>query len=250
MSLVTIITPAFNSERTIEEAIQSVLDQTFVDWQLIVVVDLGTVDSTLAIVDRYAAQDPRISRIHITNGRGLALSRNAGMAAVKSRYVAFLDADDTWLPQKLELQLAALSRTKSAICCTAYCRMSEDGSRLGHALGVPRVIRYSDLLKYDYVGMSTAMVDLDQTGKFEMKEQLMEDYLVWLSLTKAGHRCVGINSVQMHWRVSDTSRSNSKAKQIRMKWQVLRHDESLGLFRALWSMTAYALTGLLRYSRF
>ena len=188
MPLVSIITPAFNSAHTLAETIESVRAQTFHDWEMIIVDDCSS-DGTTALASHYAQLDERIRIIRRAEQGGVSAARNQGMAAATGRFIAFVDADDLWLPQKLELQLAFMAEHKATIACTAFRRFT-DPEKPGRVIKASDLrITFDSLLRKNAVGLLTVMIDRDSSGPFAFGEakQTHEDLALWLEMTKSGH---------------------------------------------------------------
>jgi teichuronic acid biosynthesis glycosyltransferase TuaG len=249
-ALVSIVTPAYNSEATISETIESVRSQSYQDWELLVVVDSGTKDRTAQIVNDAADCDPRVRLIRIPKGQGLALSRNHAIDLAQGRYLAFLDSDDTWLPKKLEHQLNLLRSTGASFSAHAFRRMNFTGSKVGHLIPVPTVITYERLLTNNVIGCLTVLIDRHKAPKIHFHESKHEDYRLWLELLRTGHLCMGLNEDLARYRVVPRSRSSNKIEMARMRWQILRSSENLSRLKSCLFFGAYALSSFQKHWRF
>ncbi|HRS68168.1 MAG TPA: glycosyltransferase, partial [Paludibacteraceae bacterium] len=159
--LVSIITPAYNSSKFIEETIQSVLAQTYTDWELLITDDCST-DITLEIVEKYAAQDSRIKFFVLDQNSGAAAARNNSLARAQGKYIAFLDSDDLWLPQKLAWQLSYMQEHDCAFSFSDYTLMNEDGVDLNKVIHAPKKINYHHYLRNTIIGCLTVMIDKEK----------------------------------------------------------------------------------------
>jgi glycosyltransferase involved in cell wall biosynthesis len=139
--LISIITPVFNSEEYVEEAILSAQAQTYAKWEMLVLIDKGTKDRTAEIVQNLAVSDSRIRLIEVPDGRSVSDARNHGFSQARGRYIAFLDADDLWLPSKLEKQLRSLRESGAPLVYSGYRRISVDGSAVGREITVPDAVK-------------------------------------------------------------------------------------------------------------
>ncbi|MBS1970410.1 MAG: glycosyltransferase family 2 protein [Bdellovibrionales bacterium] len=249
-NLVSIVTPAYNSAATMEATIQSVLSQTHQSWELLVVIDQGTKDATPDIVLNYSATDPRIRLLKVPQGKGLALSRNYALSQARGQYVAFLDSDDVWLPEKLEKQLEHLKKNNGAFATHRYRRMSFDEKTVGHLLNVPAKITYKDLLVNNVIGCLTVLVDQSQTGPLQFEETKHEDFLLWLSLLKRGFDCYGLQEDLARYRIVPSSRSANKFEMAAVRWKILRKHERLNVFSSLYYLSGYVATSLNKYKQF
>lgn len=238
---VSVVMPAYNAAATIGSSIASVQQQTRGDWELIVVDD-GSTDRTAELAETAAAEDPRIRVIRQRN-RGVAAARNAGIDSARGRYLAFLDADDTWLPAKLERQLSFMSLKRSAFSATAYRR--QWGDRLGPVFRVPEVITYTTSLKSRPFISITVMVDREQVRvrmpSITRGSLIPEDLVAWLEILRTGVVAHGLDEDLARYRVIEQSRSSNKLKCAYQVWRVYRDFEHLDLARSSWYFTHYAV---------
>ena len=181
LPLVSIITPCYNAAPFISQAIESVLAQSFGDWEMIIVDDCSS-DDSLSIIQKYARIDFRIRYLRTDKPSGSpTLPRNMGIKEAKGRYIAFLDSDDIWLPNKLSDQLKVFEKSEVAIVFSNYEKVSLGGERCGREVIAPCEVDYRLLLKGNCIGCLTAMYDSALTGKIFFKEIGHEDYVCWLS---------------------------------------------------------------------
>ncbi len=246
--LVSVIMPAFQSEKYIEAAIRSVMAQTVTDWELLVIDD-GSTDGTAAIVSRLAREDRRVQLLQNNENLGAAESRNRGVECSRGNYLAFLDSDDLWMPQKLEIQLAALKNAGAELCCASYGIIDGAGKPSKKDYLVPERVTFSRLLLENVVGCSTVVLRRDalDTHRFPTG-YLHEDYGLWLQLLKAGVTAVGCRQVLAQWRFRPGSRSGNKGKSAAGRWKIYRAHLRLPLYKAAFYFASYALLGLRKYS--
>lgn len=237
--LVSIITPAFNASRTIEQTIQSAQAQTFHDWEMIVVDDCST-DGTCSIVEGYAVSDRRIRLVQQTTNGGPARARNAALKVAAGRFVAFLDSDDCWLPDKLERQLRFMTDNDIALSYTLYRRFKDCPEAAGPLVTLPSVFTYNDLLKKTGIACLTVVVDRNRTGPVEFSAIRHEDYALWLRLLKRGFVAHGVMEDLARYRVSRESVSGNKLKSATWVWKIYRDAERLSLPYAAWCFVNYA----------
>jgi teichuronic acid biosynthesis glycosyltransferase TuaG len=249
IGLVSIVTPAFNSAALIGETIESVIRQTYSHWEMWIVIDAGTRDNTAQVVQSYAAKDPRICLLEIKDGRGISLSRNRALSSARGEFVAFLDSDDLWLPEKLEKQVQFMQETGATFSCGGYRKISQDGSRTGHLRLPPSVQTYQDLLGNNLISCPTAMFNQTQLGKFQMREHAHEDYILWLDIIKKAGRCLGIQEDLARYRVVENSRSMN-VNRSGSRWKVYRHFQGLGLIPSVFYFAKYAVTALKKRASF
>lgn len=247
--LVSIVTPAYNAQRYIRETIISVQAQTLTDWEMLVVDDCSK-DETASIVSMLAAQDPRIRLLQQQQNSGPAAARQRALEAAKARYIAFLDSDDIWLPNKLAHQLDNMRATGAAMTFTGYRRISEDGSRTGRLIRVPAKLDYRQLLKNTAVATSTVIVDREKTGMFSMTRTYYDDYALWLELLRRGHIAHGLREDLMRYRIVSRSVSRRKGRSAYWVWRVYRDIEKLNWLDASWCFLNYAVRAVVKYHRF
>ena len=208
--LVSIIMPCHNRAAYIADAIRSVQNQTFSDWELLVIDDSSTDDSAW-IVAGFAESDSRIRLLKSEKSTGLpATPRNVGIAAASGRYIAFLDCDDEWLPTKLERQLPLFATRNVAVVFAYYGKM--DGADGFHSdrIESPVFVSYRQLLGGNVIGNLTGMYDTQKCGKIFQKEIHHEDYLMWLEILRGGFSAINTNTVEAVYRESTSSVSGSK----------------------------------------
>lgn len=238
---VSVITPAYNAERFIKETIQSVQDQTYSDWEMIIVDDRSK-DRTVEYIKEVQAGDPRIRLIELEENSGSAVARNTAIENAAGRYIAFLDSDDRWMPEKLERQLRFMQDKDVAFSFTAYVRTLEDGTETDYISRTPATVDWDALMKRCVIGCLTVMLDRNKTGEVKMVDiRTRQDYALWLELTRRGFTAHGLADVLAKYRVVDDSISSNKWKAAKRNWYVFRHIESQSLPKALWYFGHYAV---------
>lgn len=243
--MVSIITPSYNCANYIIETINSVCSQKFAEWEMIIVDDCSS-DNSVAVIKSHTEKDSRIKLIQLTENSGAAVARNTAIEAAQGRYIAFLDSDDLWLPDKLEKQLAFMQVNDYPFSYSAYNKIDENGNVFGH-IGVPDKVSYSDLLKTCSIGCLTAMYDTKYFGKVNMPLiRKRQDFGLWLKLLKTTGYAYGLNETLAQYRVRADSISSNKANAARFTWRLYRDVEGLGLIKASYYFSHYAVRGLLR----
>jgi teichuronic acid biosynthesis glycosyltransferase TuaG len=245
--VVSVITPAFNAARFVGATIESVLAQTRDDWEMVVVDDCSA-DSTTAIVASLARKDRRIRLLKQSRNEGQGPARNVAMASARGRYVAFLDADDLWDPEKLERQLQFMQEHRHAFTYTSYRVITEDGELLGSVRHLPPSMGYRDMLK-EQPGCLTVMLDRAQLGPMRFPSfRRNQDGALWLQLLRSGAvRAYGLDMELASYRAVRTSVTSNKLKSARAVWEVMRGQEALALPVALWYFGHYAVRGLRKH---
>jgi teichuronic acid biosynthesis glycosyltransferase TuaG len=249
MPLVSIITPSWNVERLIGDTIESVQAQTLRDWELLIADDCST-DKTAAVIESYAAKDPRIRLIRQPRNGGPALARQAAIEQAQGRFIAFLDSDDLWLPPKLERQIAFAREHRAALSFTAFRRINETGSVTGRLIPVPDSLTYDQLLKNTSIATLTALVDRDIAGNFAMKNQPYDDFCLWLSILKRGHIAYGLNEDLARYRVRGVSVSSRPLRSAGWVWHIYRNVEQLSVVKSAWSFGHWSARALLKRRQF
>ena len=248
-TLVSIITPAYNAAGYVQTAISSVRDQTYQNWEMLIVDDCSS-DNTVEIVEQAAAMDPRVRLIRQPKNGGPAAARNSALNAAKGRWIAFLDSDDLWLPQKLELQLAFQRTHGAKITFTAFSRITADGRTTGRLINIPERVSYQQLLGNTVIATSTVIIDREMSGEFRMKAIYYDDFGCWLDMLRGGDAALGLKCDLMRYRVVRKSVSRNKKNSARQVWRTYRTVEGIGLLRAAWYFVNYAVNGYLKYRRF
>ena len=183
---VSVIMPLYNSELYVEQAIRSVISQTYNNWELIVVNDCSE-DSSASIVETLAQEDPRIRLLHTKNPSGSpTLPRNIAIENANGRYIAFLDSDDVWLPNKLEEQLALFNDDSVRIVYSDYRKIYRNGTISDKIVKGPEIVTYKTLLLGNVIGNLTGIYDCLKCGKHYMYNVGHEDYVHWLHILKDG----------------------------------------------------------------
>src|SRR5699024_3337644 len=240
--LVSIITPAYNSARFIHEAIESVLAQTYTNWEMIIVDDCST-DDTMEIVQTYAEKDARIKLYQLEENSGSGVARNRAMDESQGRFIAFLDSDDVWMPEKLTRQMAFMLDNGIAFSFTKYVRMHEDGTVTDAITEAPATVEYDNLMKHCVIGCLTVMLDRSKIGEQRMLEiRTRKDYAFWLTLTSQGFNAYGLPEVLAKYRLVENSISSNKLKAAKQNWRLYYEIEDQPLWKSIWYFVNYAFT--------
>lgn len=173
-----------------------------------------------------------------------AFPRNLGINEAKGRYIAFLDSDDIWLPNKLEDQLKVLVQPEIAIVFSNYEKIGWDSKRYGRKIIAPSIVDYLLLLKGNCIGCLTAMYDTVKVGKVFFKNMGHEDYIMWLSILKKGYQARNTDTVAALYRVGGHSISSNKLKTMLWQWSILRNEEQLPIYKATYYFIYYMVKAL------
>lgn len=242
--IVSVIMPAYNVAEFIDKSIESVLSQSFSSWELLIVNDCST-DDTLNEIEPYLV-DNRIKLINNSKNLGGAGSRNVAIEAAKGRYLAFLDSDDLWTENKLEIQLNYMRQHNVAFSFSGYTTITEEG-KLIDKIRVPKCVNFNRLLKHNYIGCLTAMYDTQPFGKIFMPMvRKRQDFALWLELLKRFDYAYGINENLGYYRIRIESLSTSKKDAFKYYWRVLRVVGECNFFRASYSIICYLFIVLLK----
>jgi glycosyltransferase involved in cell wall biosynthesis len=243
--LVSIISPCYNSSKFISHAIESVLEQTYKNWELIIVDD-GSTDNSIEIIKKYEHMDKRIKLIEFGKNSGPALARNRAINEAKGRYIAFLDSDDIWLPQKLEKQIAFMIENNIALTYSSYYLIDKNGNNRGVFI-TKKSATYNELLKTCFIGNLTAIYDADIIGKYFLENIGHGDYTLWLKILKKIAISRGIIEPLAKYRLSDKSFSANKIKAACWQWKIYSDIEKLGFFSSLYYFLNYIYFGYIKY---
>ncbi|BAI79877.1 glycosyl transferase [Deferribacter desulfuricans SSM1] len=245
-NLISIITPSYNSEKFISETIKSVLTQTYQYWEMIIVDDCSP-DNSNKIIEKFCRKDNRIKLIKLERNSGPAIARNRGIQEARGRYIAFLDADDLWKPDKLEKQLNFMAENKLSFTYSSYDLIDEDGRFLG-TFKTKETISYESMLKTCSVGCLTAIYDTKILGKMFMPNILKrQDYGLWLKILKKIRTTKGIIEPLAIYRIRKDSVSSNKLKAALYQWKIYRDVEELSLFKSLYYFINYVYYGIKKY---
>ena len=218
-SLVSIITANYNGENFIGDTIESVLSQTYPNWELIIIDDAST-DQSMEIIKSYLDKEQRINLLTNTTNRGAAITRNRGIESAKGKYIAFLDGDDIWLSEKLEKQISFMENSVNCFFSTSYYEwIDESGINLNRVIKTKEKLTYSDLLDKNRIGCLTAIYNQEELGKVYMPLlRKRQDYGLWLELLKRTTFCYTYPEVTALYRVRENSISSNKLEMLKWNW--------------------------------
>ena len=244
--LVSIIMPSFNSSGYIAHSINSVLKQTYENWELLITDDCST-DNTVEIVEKMQVQDKRIKLYKLSENGGPAKSRNHSIGQAKGDLIAFLDSDDMWFDEKLDIQVRQMQETGCHLTFTSFKEINEDGAEIGSRVKAKSKVSLNDLYKCNYITCSTAMYDASQIGKIYMPDiRKRQDYGLWHKIVKKNGPATGIDMDLALYRIRKNSVSSGKLELIKYQWQLYREIFGLSFYSSLKSFFLwifYALSG-------
>lgn len=243
-ALVSIITPSYNSARFINECVNSVFEQTYTNWELIIVDD-ASYDNSKELISDIAATDNRIKFVFLTENIGVAGARNIALEKSKGRYIAFLDSDDVWKKEKLTNQIHFMQSYDISFSFSSYEPMSENGVEIFKEIKVPMKIDYNSFLKNTIIGCLTVVLDKDKIGDFKMPNlRTSQDMALWLSIMRGGVIAYGIQKSLAYYRIVTDSNTSNKFKVIVGVWEIYRIEEGFGYMKSIWCFLNYALNAV------
>lgn len=243
--IVSIICPCYNSENTIADTIQSIISQSYIHWELIVVDDCST-DQSLNVVNTYQKKDYRVKCFPLSKNCGPAKARNYGISKAKGRYIAFIDSDDLWHPQKLFIQMAFIKQENRKFVFTAYQWMDEKGNLLNKRVKALKTVDKTTILKGNKINSSTVLIDNTGFKSIYFKDIKHEDYDLWIRLIFCGKEAHGINDVLSYYRIRKNSRSNNKWLSAKWTWEIYRKHVGLSFLKSCYFFICYSIQGLKR----
>lgn len=244
--LISIIMAAYNAEKTIEQAISSVLNQTYPNFELLVVNDCSK-DGTVELVRNIAAKDSRVRFISNAKNSGVSYTRKRGLEEAKGSWIAILDSDDAWAPEKLEKQIALQKRMNANLLFTGSAFMDSDGHSIDWYLHAPAEVTYRQLLKQNVLSNSSALVRKELYAKhYAIGDGMHEDFAIWLSILKEGKKAYGVDEPLLIYRIAKSSKSGNKVKAAKMNWNTYRYV-GLNPLEAFYYECWYVVKGLLKY---
>lgn len=252
--LVSIITPMYKGAAFVGETIESVLKQTYTDWEMIIVDDCSPDDGAgIRVVKQY--MDPRIKLVESKVNKGSSGARNTALRMAQGRYIAFLDSDDLWHPDFLERQLAFMSEKDAGLVFSSYRRIDENTKEeILCPYIVPDKVTYKSLLKTCPIFPSTAIYDKEKIGSIiffnEEMGSLRDDYVYWLQMLKPGNVvAAGNKEILVDYRLRKSSVTGNKKKVIKPQWNVLRKIEKLSFLASAYYFSCWAVISYLKYRK-
>ena len=244
--LVSIIMPNYNCEKYLKETIESVLNQTYQNWELLFVDDCST-DGSIEIVESF--NDSRIRILKNEKNSGAAISRNYGIREAKGRWIAFLDSDDLWEENKLEKHLTFMEKHGHSFSFTGYKVVNSQNVLINEYMPKKDRYDYKAILKHCSIGCSTVIYDTKTLEKVYMPTNAIkrEDFACWLSILKTGVNAVCFQELLTIYRIHNDSVSSSKIKMVKYQWNVYRKVEKISFLKSCYYMMHWAIKGFLKY---
>ena len=246
-ALVSIITPSYNSAKFIAETIQSVQNQTYPNWEMIIVDD-GSSDETETVVLSIIQNDKRIQFHKLSQNSGPAVARNTGIEKASGDYLTFIDADDIWFPTFIENNIKTIQETGIPFVFSSYKRANEQLEFVYSDFIVPQKVSYTDILKSNSISCLTAFLDIKKLGKKYMPLiRKRQDMGLWLNYLKVIPFAHGIQETQAIYRIRENSLSRKKSDLIKYQWQFYREVEKLNVFQSVYYMLHWMYRGFMKY---
>ena len=243
--LVSIIMPVYNCEGFIEQAIRSVLQQTYQNWELIVVDD-GSTDQSYALMKQLSQAQPNIKLYRMKKNMGVAFVRNYATEIAKGTYIAFLDCDDLWVPEKLERQISFMQKENVLLSYASYILIDKYGKDIG-VYSAPEKVTYVDMLRTSSIGTLTMVYDAEKLGKYYFENHGHEDYIFKLQILKHIDCAKGLVEPLAKYRITNDGLSHNKIKTAYWQWSIYRKYEKLSLLKSFYYFISYAYFGLTKY---
>ena len=242
-SLVSIIMPCHNSSGYIKESIESVLNQTYQDWELLIIDDCSSDGSPNYI--RRLILDDRCKLIELETNVGAAEARNIGQNAAEGRFIAFLDSDDLWEPRKLELQIQYMLANDIGFTYTDYDQFSDNETN--NNIEAPPSVNYDDMIRCNFIGCLTVVYDTRPFGIFHFPlTKKRHDFALWLSMLKRFDRAYNVKATLAKYRVHNNSLSSRKSDAFQSYYYVLRELQGLGLVKSFFYTFNFSILSMMK----
>jgi len=242
---ISVITPIYNAEDFLAETIESVLNQTYKSFEYLLIDDCST-DSSASIVKEFEKNDSRIKYVKLSENSGAAVARNTGLEKAEGRFIAFVDSDDKWYPEKLQKQLDFMVLNNEPFTYTNYEHITEEGEILSSPK-LPKKLNYSGLLKNTAIACSTVVIDRQTIGDFRMPlVRKGQDTATWLKILRNHDYAYLVDEVLNQYRGREGSLSSNKVGALKRTWNTYRNLEELPLHKAVYYFSFYVWNAIRR----
>lgn len=249
-NLVSIITPTFNSAKYIAETIQSVQNQTHINWEMIIVDDCST-DHTIDLIKTFITKDNRIQLHQLASNSGAGVARNLALQKSKGDYIAFLDSDDLWKPEKLEKQLNFMQKNKLPLTFSYFEQIDENGQLLYTTITTPTIVSYKMLYYCNWIGNLTGIYKVAFFGKIPIETaKKRQDWMLWLTLVEKTKKAIPVPESLAYYRVRKNSISSSKFSLIKHNYYIYKSFHKNNTFIAILNTILFLFNQLMIKSRF
>ena len=244
--LVSIIMPAYNCGDFIGIALNSVINQSYKNWEVIVVDDCST-DNTADVVQEYIKNDNRIKYHKLEKNSGAAVARNKAVDLASGKYMAFLDSDDVWFPEKLTKQIGFMEENDYGFTCTSYTKIDEQGEYLNRTIVAQPKRDYDGVLK-TCPGNSTVIYNAEKLGKFKIPDiKKRNDYVMWLQVIKRAKYLYGVEEPLGSHRIRTEGISSNKKSLVGYHWKVYREIENLSLLKSSYLIVYWVVATVFKF---
>ncbi|MDN7226404.1 glycosyltransferase family 2 protein [Planococcus liqunii] len=245
--LVSVVIPIYNSEKFIIKSLDSVNNQDYKHIEIILVDDFSA-DNSKQIIENYMENNDNIVYLRLQSNSGAAVARNKALEIAKGRYIAFLDSDDIWYPEKISKQLELMTKENAGICYTAIEMINEENILIKDKRRVLEKVDYNFLLKNTMIATSSVVIDRNIVGDFKMPIiRSGQDYATWLKLMNNGTIAYGINEAFVQYRKSSNSLSKNKLKSIQQVWSIQRKYEKINTFHAFFNTMFFTINAIKKH---
>jgi teichuronic acid biosynthesis glycosyltransferase TuaG len=242
LPLVTVVMPAYNASQYIAESIRSVLSQTYSEFELIIINDAST-DDTFDAARFFELENKKVFLINLTENVGVSEARNIGLKRANGRFVAFLDSDDLWYPDKLQIQIDFMCKNDVLVCYSSYDVIQDDGAYVGTRVA-KKIISYNDMLTTNHIGMLTGVYDRSVIKSIVMKNIGHEDYLFWLETLQVSLEAKGIRVPLAKYRLAKNSLSSNIIKSASWQWIIYRDQLNFSIATSAFYFILYLFNAL------
>ena len=244
--MISVVMPNYNGKRFVAKTIRSVLNQTYKDFELIIVDDCSS-DNSVEIIRGFCEEDSRVCLITNEKNEGVSFARNMGIQKARGKYIALIDNDDTWEYDKLERQVA-LAETGAEIVYCSYDFINENGTSIKRPFIVPEKATFHSMLTSSVISCSTVFIRADLLKQHPFNSSYYhEDYVLWMELLSLPIRAVGDTKVLMHYRQVSGSRSSKKGNAARERWNTYRKALKLSIPKSILVFIGYSINGVIKY---
>jgi glycosyltransferase involved in cell wall biosynthesis len=243
--LVSIIMPVYNSEKYISDAINSILKQTYNNWELIIIDDCST-DKSRELINEFSEKDYRIHEYYFSKNMGVSKARNYAIENSNGKYIAFLDSDDFWAKNKLKLQINFMLENNYAFTYTSYTLVDQNEKQIKDIF-VAKEVNYFQLLKGNIITCSTVVLNKEIVGDISMPKIKHEDYATWLNILKQGIKAHGVQESLTYYRKQDDSITANKFQSSLWTWNIYRKHQNLSLLKSIYYFINYSIRGFIKH---
>ena len=242
---VSIITPTFNSENYIVKMLESIISQTYKNWELLITDDCST-DLTCKIIQNYKTKDSRIKLFKLSKNSGAGFARNNSIKSSTGRFIAFCDSDDFWFHNKLEKQIDFMLKENIQLTYSGYQEIDQNGN-LGKVRKAIPFISYKHILRNNYIHCFTSIYDSSKLGKMYMPTiRKRQDWLLWINILKKIKFCRGISEPLGYYTIRKNSLSSNKLKLLKHNWNIYRKELNFNFIKSTYFIIQFLLFYLLK----